>query len=265
MKDLNKKVPVGYRPRLTKAEREIMSTYRAYPTGENILIIGDTHFPFTHKGYLAFCKEQYDKFNCTRVIHIGDLIDNNAVSYHEVDPDGLNSGGELDLARTMAQKWYAVFPKMQILYGNHDRLVLRKAYSSKIPREWVRTFQEVLGVPGWEFVDSIDLHGVQFVHGDGGGQARARVKAELSSVICGHYHTQQYVEMTPSKRHGYSFSMQVGCGIDADSYAMAYAKRGKSPALGCGLLLNDGKIPIIVPMDSDFGLIKIKDNTLNNL
>ena len=31
--------------------------------------------------------------------------------------------------------------------------------------------------------------------------------------------------------------MQLGCGIDHDSYAMAYAKRGKKPAIGCGVII----------------------------
>ena len=38
--------------------------------------------------------------------------------------------------------------------------------------------------------------------------------------------------------------MQVGCGIDHDSYAMAYAKYGKKPAIGVGVILNNGQIPI---------------------
>jgi hypothetical protein len=38
--------------------------------------------------------------------------------------------------------------------------------------------------------------------------------------------------------------MQVGCGINFDSYSFAYAKRGKKPAIGCAVVLNDGKLPI---------------------
>jgi hypothetical protein len=34
------------------------------------------------------------------------------------------------------------------------------------------------------------------------------------------------------------FGTQVGCGIDHDSYAMAYAKRGKKPAIGCAVVID---------------------------
>ena len=37
--------------------------------------------------------------------------------------------------------------------------------------------------------------------------------------------------------------MQVGCGVDHHSYAMAYAKAGKKPAIGCGVVI-DGKTAI---------------------
>ena len=42
--------------------------------------------------------------------------------------------------------------------------------------------------------------------------------------------------------------MQVSCGIDHESYAMAYAKAGKKPAIACGVILNNGKTPINVMM-----------------
>jgi hypothetical protein len=38
--------------------------------------------------------------------------------------------------------------------------------------------------------------------------------------------------------------MQVGCGIDFGTYAMAYAKYGKKPAVGCSVVLNEGTLPI---------------------
>ena len=42
--------------------------------------------------------------------------------------------------------------------------------------------------------------------------------------------------------------MQVGCGIDFSSYAMAYAKAGKKPAVGCGVVIG-GKTAINCMMD----------------
>jgi hypothetical protein len=41
--------------------------------------------------------------------------------------------------------------------------------------------------------------------------------------------------------------MQVGCGIDHEQYAFSYAKAGKKPAIGCGVVIG-GKEAIAVPM-----------------
>jgi len=49
---------------------------------DNILIIGDTHIPFHKKNYLNFCKDVQKKYKCKRIIHIGDEVDNHALSYH---------------------------------------------------------------------------------------------------------------------------------------------------------------------------------------
>ena len=43
--------------------------------------------------------------------------------------------------------------------------------------------------------------------------------------------------------------MQVGCGINHESYAMAYAKYGKKPVVGCGVIANSGKLGINLLME----------------
>ena len=44
------------------------------------------------------------------------------------------------------------------------------------------------------------------------------------------------------------FGVQVGCGIDHKTYAMAYAKNFPKPAIGCAVII-DGFQPITIPMD----------------
>lgn len=39
----------------------------------NVLVIGDTHFPFEQKGYLEFCLKIKKEHNCGTIVHIGDL------------------------------------------------------------------------------------------------------------------------------------------------------------------------------------------------
>lgn len=212
----------------------------------NILIIGDLHAPFNLPNYLEFCLEQQKKFKCGTVVFIGDVIDNHYSSYHESDPDGMSAGDELDVAINELQKYYKVFPKASVIIGNHDRLVYRKAFTGGVSRRWIKEYKEVLKVPNWDFVESLDLFDVNINHGEG-GTARAKMKKELQSQIQGHLHSDLYVDFIVGKNFRI-FGMQVGCGIDNKSYAMAYGKHFKKPAIGCGVLLNKGTLPIVIPM-----------------
>tara|TARA_Y100000592_G_scaffold16262_1_gene24069 strand:- start:12520 stop:13242 length:723 start_codon:yes stop_codon:yes gene_type:complete len=208
----------------------------------NVLVIGDLHEPFCLDKYLHWCKKQYDFYACNQVIFIGDIIDNHYSSYHETDPDGLSGGQELEMAINRIKRWYAAFPKATVIIGNHDRMVMRKSQTGNIPKKWIKTYKEVLETPKWEFVDHYIQDNVLYQHGEG-GTARTSCKNNMINVVQGHLHTQAYCEHFVGKNFRV-FGMQIGCGIDFSSYAMAYAKFGKKPAIGCGVVLNNGKLPI---------------------
>lgn len=203
-----------------------------------VLVIGDLHEPFCLEGYLSFCKKMYKKHKCNKVVFIGDIIDSHYSSYHETDPDGMSAGDELTLAKKKIKKWYKVFPKADVVIGNHDRIVMRKAFSGGIPKVWIRDFTDVLEVESWNFLDRVVYDDVQYLHGEG-GTARTKCRADMMSTVQGHLHTQCYTEWYVGAKFKV-FGCQVGCGIDHDSYAMAYAKRGKKPAIGCAVII-DGK------------------------
>jgi hypothetical protein len=80
----------------------------------NTLIIGDLHEPFTREGYLKFCKSIQKRYNCKRVVFIGDVIDNHYPSFHTTDPDGYGGGTELELAIDKLSKWYKAFPEAYV-------------------------------------------------------------------------------------------------------------------------------------------------------
>jgi len=211
-----------------------------------ILVVGDLHEPFCLDGYLQFCKDTYAKWNCNQVIFIGDCVDNNFSSYHESDPNGMGGGDELDLAIERVQKWYTAFPKADVLIGNHDRIIMRKAFSSSIPKEWIKSYNEVLGTK-WNWVERVVYDGVQYVHGEG-GTARTKAKNDMQSTVQGHIHTQAYCEWMVG-RNLRVFGMQVGCGIDWESYAAAYAKNYKKQAIGCGVVLGGHTaINVLMPL-----------------
>lgn len=219
-----------------------------YLTGNpnNILIIGDLHAPFTLPKYLDFCLEQQRKYQCGKVIFIGDIIDNHYSSYHESDPDGMSAGAELDKAINDIQAYYKAFPVATVIIGNHDRLVHRKAFSGGVSKRWVKEYNEVLKVPNWDFVENVDIFNVNINHGEG-GTARTKMKKELQSQIQGHLHSDFYIEYIVGKNFRI-FGMQIGSGVDHKSYAMSYGRNFKKPAIGCGVLLNKGTLPIIIPM-----------------
>ena len=201
----------------------------------NVLVIGDLHEPFCLDKYLEFCVSKYEQFDCTEVVFIGDIIDNHYSSYHETNADGMGGADELQLAIQRIARWYKEFPEATVIIGNHDRMIMRKAQTSAIPSKWIKSYKEVLEVPGWNFVERYVKDGVQFLHGEG-GTARTKCRADMQSTIQGHLHTQCYTEWYVGQNFKV-FGSQVGCGIDATAYAMAYAKRGKKPAIACAVVL----------------------------
>ena len=215
-------------------------------SGKNVLVIGDLHEPFCLDGYLEHCIETYNKYKCNEVVFIGDIIDNHASSYHETDPDGHSAGQELKMAIQRIKQWYSAFPKATVIIGNHDRLIMRKAYSSGLSKLWIKDYAEVLGTPGWNFTDSIEIDNVLYIHGEG-GTARARVRRDLQSIVQGHLHSQAYIDWCVGAKFKL-FGMQTGCGIDHRSYAMAYGKEGPKPAIACGVILQ-GEVPINIMMN----------------
>lgn len=215
-------------------------------SNKNVLVIGDLHEPFCLDNYLEHCVETYNKYKCNEVVFIGDIIDNHASSYHETDPDGHSAGQELKMAIQRIKQWYNAFPKATVIIGNHDRLIMRKAYSSGLSKLWIKDYAEVLGTPGWNFTESIEIDDVLYIHGEG-GTAKARVRRDLQSVVQGHLHSQAYIDWCVGAKFKL-FGMQVGCGIDHKSYAMAYGKEGPKPAIACGVILQ-GEVPINIMMN----------------
>ena len=220
------------RPRLSGQR---LAAYNNITSNETrLLVIGDLHEPFCLEGYLDFCVETYQKFNCNAVHFCGDIVDNHYASYHETSPDGLGGQDELDFAIQKVQAWSKAFKKATVCVGNHDRLIGRRAFSSNIPKAWIKSYNEVLGTD-WDWQPRFVIDDVQYVHGEG-GTARTRAKNDMMSTVQGHIHTQAYTEWMVGNKFKI-FAMQVGCGIDRESYAMAYAKNYKKQAIGCGVVI----------------------------
>lgn len=232
------------RPRL---KGSLLANHEMFTKEESrVLIIGDPHEPFCLEGYREFCYDTYQKYNCNRVVHIGDAVDNHYASYHETDADGMGGGEELDMAIEKTALWKEMFPKLDLLIGNHDAIIARKAQTGNIPKKWIKSYQEVLEVPGWTFQEELIIDDVMYIHGIG-SKAHIRAVKNMMSTVQGHHHTECYTHWYVGKKQRV-FGMQVGCGIDQKAYAMAYGKWFPKSAIACGVVIG-GHTPINVMMD----------------
>jgi hypothetical protein len=212
---------------------------------ENVLVIPDLHEPFTHPKAFEFIKETRDKYNCTKVIFIGDIVDFASISYHEKNPNMPSPGDELKWARKQLSKWHKEFPNAVVLLGNHDLLFSRVIKTAGLPKEVLRPLNEILEVPTWEFKGEYLHNDILYTHGTGLSSSSVNTKALYTnkSVVIGHLHTTAKIEYLRNDL----FTMSVGCLIDYSHEAFNYAKTNpKNPIMSCGVIV-DG-IPHLIPM-----------------
>jgi predicted phosphodiesterase len=216
-------------------------------------VIGDTHLPFEHERYIKFIYDAFKAYGVDKIVHIGDLVDNHAISYHESDPDGLSSGDEGRAVEKKLKKWFYAFPELSIVMGNHDKLPERQAKTHGLAKRFIKSFRDVWNLPEkWEvYPDYLIIDGVYYCHGTGSSGKNAAFNLMLAkgqSVVMGHVHSFGGVQWKADHKGKY-FGLNVGCGIDVEKYAFEYAKDYKwKPTLGCGIVM-DGKQALFIPMD----------------
>ena len=219
---------------------------------ENVLVISDSHIPFEHKYYLDFCLEIKDRVKCGTVVHIGDIIDNHSISYHEHDPNGRSPIDEMREADNHLKRWFSAFPFLSLCKANHD-LVDRKAKTVGLPERVFRPFRDIWGLPkGWKNEFSFEIDGVIYQHGTGYSGDNAHIKAAYNnrqSTVIGHTHSFGGVGYMANEKDCI-FGMNVGCGIDRHSYAFEYGRDfKKKPILGVGVVTDKGKYAQFLPME----------------
>ena len=231
---------------------------------QRILLISDMHIPYHHKDTLSFLSYLKAKYRPTRVICLGDELDKHSLSYHESDPDLPNAADELRLALPVIAELHKTFPEMDILESNHGSLVYRKAKTHGIPKHYIKSYNDVLGVDNgwkWHFDLMITLPDGNRCYLHHGKTARCLQLAEKMGccAVEGHYHNSFSIEYygTP---FALNWAMQVGCFIDFKSLAFNYANVNiKRPIIGTGLIIDSQ--PVLAPMlmDEDGNWIKPKD------
>jgi len=218
---------------------------------DHVLVISDTHIPFEHKNYLDFCLDIQQRVKCKKVVHIGDIVDNHAINYHEHDPNGRSPIDEMEEADKHLRGWFKAFPSLFLCRANHD-LVDRKAKTAGLPERVFRPFRDIWGLPrGWRNDFSFEIDGVRYSHGTGLSGANAHITAATQnrqSTVIGHTHSTGATNYLVSEKDRI-FGMNVGCGIDRHTYAMAYGRDfNKKPVLGCGVVTDHGNHCQFFPM-----------------
>lgn len=219
-----------------------------------VLLISDMHIPYHHPDALKFLQYLKDKYNPTRVICLGDELDKHALSYHDHDPDLPSAGDELRKSIPVIQELYKMFPVMDIIESNHGSLVWRKAKTNGIPRQYIKSYNDVLGVGEgwkWSFDLTITLPNGQkcyIHHGKTSNVIQLSQKSGMNAVQ-GHYHEAYKIDYWGNS-NGLFWGMQCGCLIDDDALAFSYNNVNiKRPVIGTGLIVDS--IPVLEPMILD--------------
>lgn len=207
-----------------------------------VLVIGDVHEPVAHPGYLPFCRDLSDKYDCDKVVMIGDVVDWHAISFHAKNPEAPGPKDEYKLAKAKIKKWCKAFPSASVCIGNHDCRILRVAEEAGIPGCFIRNYKEIWETRGWVWDDEFIVDDVYYFHGTGSGgmhPAYNAMKKMLMSVVQGHIHSAAGIKWTanPQRR---IFGMDTGCGIDDKAYAFAYGKQQKTRSMISAGVVIDG-------------------------
>ena len=208
-----------------------------------ILVIGDTHLPCVRPGYLEFCKYLKRHHRCNTVVHIGDLVDEHAVSpTHLALPDAAGLREELAEAREHTQEGHAAFRNVRVCIGNHDDRPYRAAASAHLASERMRTLNEVWKTPTWTWEYEFIIDGIYFTHRtNNGGQSPAynAMRERAMPVVLGHHHSCAGVKwlVNPERR---LFGVDVGAGCDDRGIAFRYFRPSQKRSVISAAVIIDG-------------------------
>ena len=220
----------------------------------SVLVISDLHIPYHHQDAFEFLKALKKKYKPDLIVNIGDELDHHAISMHEHNPDLMSAGDELKQSKEYVRDLEKIFPRMTLVHSNHSSLVYRRALKYGLPKDYLKSYNEFLGVgDGWEWVDDLtvtlsDGSRCFFTHGISADVLKVAAQYGMNSVQ-GHFHTKFSIGYF-SNPDALIWGMQVGCLINQKSMAFDYAKNFKSRFIvGCGMII-DGQ-PKLMPMVLD--------------
>jgi predicted phosphodiesterase len=246
----------AYYKEMSEAEDRVAEMYDDMPQKDKhdnsrILFVSDMHIPYHHPNTLAFLQGLKDRYNPTRIICLGDELDKHALSFHDSDPDLMSAGDELSASLPVIAELKKMFPKMDIIDSNHGSMIYRKAKHHGLPRRYIKSYNDVLGVDdGWVWHNDLTItlpDGQQvYIHHGKSSDAIKTSQAMSMSHVCGHFHESFGVKYWANP-NGLFWAMNAGCLINDKSFAFAYNNTNlKRPIIGTCLLIDS--VPILEAM-----------------
>lgn len=218
-----------------------------------VLIISDMQIPYHHQDSLAFLKAVKKKYKPNHVVNIGDTVDNHCLSAWVKSPEAESANDEITSMLKDVGALGKIFPKMEVLLGNHCLRLERAAVRAGIPIHFLKDVGDWMGAPkGWNFHPlEYEFDGILYTHGNEGGAGGqvAGLKRAMHygmNSVAGHFHTMANINYF-ANRSQLLWGMQVGCLIDRKALAFAYCKSSlKKPVLTVGFIENG--VPMLIPM-----------------
>lgn len=210
---------------------------------KNCLIISDTHFPYEHPDMFDFLEALAWAYDIEVFKHTGDMVDNHNGSYHEVEYGVLSPKEEHVLSREKVQRLYGMFPDMNVIIGNHGAMSYRKAKTSGIPEDHLKSYNDMYGV-NWNWMDKdyfkVDRYNHCLLVHSVGANTLLNASRHSHHTIQGHHHSKfgvEYFRDTEVLR----WSMTVGCLVDPHSPAFNYASKMtlNRQIIGCGGIIDN--------------------------
>lgn len=220
--------------------------------GKRVLIIPDCHVPYHHPRMKEFLSEVKKLHKPDIVIHLGDEVDNHAISFHDSSVELFSAGAELEKAIEYLQSdLHSLFPKMYILESNHGSLLYRKLKHHGIPIAALKPLDKIYGTPRWgwhrEIILETKLGPIYLCHGKSSLPGKLALAMGMSTIQ-GHFHGLFRLNWFKFADNRQIFDCISGCLIDPKSEAFAYGSNHiPKPILGCTIIHANG-LPELIPL-----------------
>lgn len=217
----------------------------------NTLIIPDLHFPAQHPKTFSFLRDVIKEYKPNKCIQMGDIVDLHSISVHEKESELPSAKDELTQAVDCIDKLVdtvMLIPEVYVCLGNHDTRVFKMANRIGIPRDFIKSFSDIYGLPeDWKVGFEHIVDNVYYTHGKSAAPC-VLSRAMGMSTVEGHFHSVADLTyyQTPNKR---LWSMHCGTLSDDKHMSMSYGITNIRKSVNCCCMLIDGKYPTIIPME----------------